>query len=207
MNHKKNQHSYKLMLFLITTIMGVLVCACSSEESTTMSTQNSASPFTIYILSANYNSLGLSPDYKSTWAKLQQVYKTGIAVSINVDDIQTYDWTNQIITLTPEKSKNLIATMFQTANEQQDPSQALLGRAFVVELKGNAIYGGIFHFHPSAMAINFPVIYSVYDGEKFSLTLRPVHTFLGYDTFEPEWYGIKNSAIKDIFSEAGKLKK
>lgn len=167
---------------------------------------HSPAAFHFYILHDTWNSLKLKYELQPAWATLQQVYTTTTAFDIGVEAIEAYDWSEQKITLTSEASSGLIAALAKSDAARLHPETMLDMRAFVVTLGDEPIYGGIFLMPMSAMGIKFPVVYTNYQDNRLSFTMRPTHSILkDYSKVEPTWYGIKDPHIEESLRLAGKL--
>jgi hypothetical protein len=161
--------------------------------------------FHLHILQGDLDSLELRSDLRAAWDIIQRVYPTTIAFSLTEDDVESYDWSEQVIVFTPEASSSLISTLAGSDSEKLSPAQILGYRAFLVTLNNKPLYGGVFMFPMSAMRINYPVIYAQFAEEKLSFKIRPIHSVIGYSSVEPHWNGIRDEGIHDVFSQIGKL--
>ena len=156
----------------------------------------------MHILTGTRSTLQLSAkDCAANWQSLQQVYPTTTTYSVGVTEIETYNWAEQVLTLTAPATQALTANLA----DPQHPDHALLDRAFVVTLDGQPGYGGVFYFQPAAAAYACPLIYARLTNGQLSFTLRPKHSFVGYADVEATWAGIKDQRIKDLLAQAGKL--
>ncbi len=169
---------------------------------------NNKTVFELHILEGDWLSLKLGHELQQAWATLQQTYASATAFTLTEDDIEHYNWSEQVITLTPASSTALVSKFAETEEELQYPEATLDQRAFVVVVNGNPVYGGVFLHPMSSMAIKYPVIYVTTGEGKIVFKLRPIHSVLGkYSGLEPLWNGIKDPKIEDVFTKAGKLVK
>lgn len=221
------------------------------------------SKFQLLILKQNAFSLRLGYDSGETLSKLVAVNLKENLFSVGLNEIESYDWTCQSITLTPQATEDLgqalslnpeldkgitdLNAMKKSLGWGSQLESKLYARAFVVVIDSQPTYGGIFLDAMSQMAIRFPVIrVGMVDGNAV-FNLLPVHIpFLTYDAFPsdnasderaiaPEGKGdwaslseeiktgiiktgtttqaqelrqvIRNSNVRDIMEEAGKLKR
>jgi hypothetical protein len=183
----------------IALLATILVMALASCLQTSKKNENGAdSSFVIHIgeWDKTVSEANLGYTVESSWPLLSEWYPTGTTFTIETTDIDSYDWQTHVLTLTPEASANYRST-FETA-------KLLLG--FVVTVRDEPQYGGVFLFRMSAMGISFPVIYADPVDNKIAFTIRPRHSV--FDDYSPseEWRGIDNPAIKDALLQAGKLK-
>ncbi len=130
-------------------------------------------------------------EYSQIWEELKTSYKSNALFTIGTEEIDSYDWKRQSITLTPEATKHLIETL--PADEDLHP-QALeikkmaehLGwsniialslnyKGFVVVVDGAPLYGGLFLEPVSQLAIQFPVLRTDMQDNKAILWILPVH--------------------------------
>jgi hypothetical protein len=210
--------STRICLNLIKTLLmigvGTSLSSCSSQGvskmpiTTPTPSVKSEGSFHLHILQGDLGSLELRSDWQTVWDIIQRVYPTTIAFSLTENDVESYDWSEQVIVFTPEASSRLISTLAGSDSEKLSPAYAtqVLGyRAFLVTLNDQPIYGGVFMLPPSAMGIKYPVIYAQLADEKFSLKIRPIHSFTGYASVEPDWNGIRDEGIHDLFNQMGKL--
>lgn len=200
-----------LIKILLMIGVGTSLSSCSSqgvsEMPVTTSTPSveSEGSFHLHILQGDLSSLELGSDLRVAWDIIQRVYLTTIAFSLTENDVESYDWSEQVIVFTPEASSRLISTLAGSDSEKLSPTQVLGYRAFLVTLNDKPIYGGVFMFPPSAMGIKYPVIYAQFADEKLSFKIRPIHSFVGYASVEPDWNGIRDEGIHDLFNQIGKL--
>jgi len=159
--------------------------------------------FELRILDATFDTLTLGYEPKLAWEKLQHAWSTQTALVVSVDDIASYDWERQTLTLALSCT-NAIVDRFWSPVRPKDPEGFLGMRAFVVTLDREAIYGGIFLRRISAMGIDYPVVYPRWSGDQLELSIRPVH-MIGRETteFEPTWSGVKDPRIRAAM--AGRL--
>lgn len=110
---------------------------------------------------------------------------------ISLAEISAYDWERQTITLTNTASTALAQALADDGGARSDVtaltdfyaslgwgsavSRALYTRAFVVQVNGEPVYGGIFLDAISQMAINYPVARVSNEGEQLVLALLPIH--------------------------------
>jgi hypothetical protein len=110
---------------------------------------------------------------------------------INLNDIESYNWDQQTITLTRETTENLAIALDNHVESSEavealmdmrerldwgNPfERALYTKTFLVNVDNHSLYSGIFLHAVSQMAIDYPVIrLSVIDG-KATLSLLPTH--------------------------------
>jgi hypothetical protein len=172
-----------------------------SDERTSMDTH-----FELHILDESSVQLRLGYDFQPAWTVLKRAYRSRIAFTITEREVETYEWSRQVITLRPGPSEELVAKLARNDEERRHPEAALDLRGFVVVLDGHPVYGGIFMQPLSAMGIDFPVTYARLADSRLVLSLRPGHEVSGdYASYEPLWHGIKDPRIRDVFAEAGRL--
>jgi hypothetical protein len=147
--------------------------------------------FKLIILRQDWLELGLRYTYAEALPKLEEVDLADSLMVITLDDIETYDWIWQTITLTEEATTNLLVAL-TSSQEPGDGIQALndlkasLGwgnpleralytQAFVVMLDDKLLYGGIFLDAISQMAIDYPVIRSEIKDDRVVFHIMPIH--------------------------------
>ncbi len=141
---------------------------------------------------------GLGSTIESSWPVLQKAFPSGSVHSITPDDIEMYEWADQTITLTAQASTTVAKVL------QKETPQTLWG--FVVVVDGKPLYGGVFTYPMTARSIGYPVIYEDEADGRVTFTIRPYHSVLGIPQDDPAWQGIRDSRVKSIFSELGKLR-
>lgn len=140
---------------------------------------------------------------ESSWPLLQEWYPTEATLIINLNDIESYNWKKHEMWLTPEASAEFAST-FEDKMGGRIP-------AFVVTAKEQPIYGGVFLYYPSAMGIQYPVIYTDWVDKSIRFTIRPWHSIFWQQigTYDwnviEDWNGIDDPVIKKALTQAGKL--
>lgn len=140
--------------------------------------------------------------YNDSWSSLQLRYDADHAqdvlthltdgtplYTITPDEIASYNWTSQVLTLTPAATQDLTAALKNATYGQQSVliefydsidfgnalDRALYTKAFVVTIDGQPIYGGIFLDLYSQMAIDYPVMRIWERDGSAQLALLPTH--------------------------------
>jgi hypothetical protein len=184
-------------------ILGLLLLSpgCSAKQA---SSPRQVHSFEIaFVKSDEMNSPpGLGHTVETSWPILRRAYPAGVIYRITVDDIETYDWMEQTITLTGRGS----AALAQVIYEDGKPGWIRV-HPFVVVLDGTPLYGGLIWFAGSAMVIDFPVIYLGTLDDRITLTIRPIHSFYSFEPNDPAWSTIKDERIRVVLAEADKLAK
>ena len=176
-----------LRYFALFCLVAGLFTACSS---------NSSSPplddsFQLIIFKKGWYDLNLGYQAQDALPDINAIKESDTLFAINLNDIETYDWDQQTITLTREATEQL-AIALDNHVESSEAVEALMGmreslgrgnpferalytKAFLVKVDDHPLYGGIFLHAISQMAIDYPVIrLSVIEG-KAILSLLPVH--------------------------------
>ena len=155
--------------------------------------------YRLYVLGAPLE-LGYTLD--ESWPILSTVDLGGASLILTVDDVDSYAWADQEMTLTTSASRRMVDAFGTTIS-----SPDLTGKPFVVTVDGIRVYGGVFLYPQSAMGISYPVIYTGSVGGQLVLTIRPYHTVVvRYSSFPPSAKSrIELPTIRDCFSKAGKL--
>ena len=135
--------------------------------------------------------------WETLWPLLKQAYPSAVAYSLRETDIESYDWTQQVITLTPKASETLLDTFACSNTARINPYFCLEKYRFVVVLNALPIYGGEFTEIGSAAVMMYPEIHSSVVNGKVVFTIIGKPTSL-LDVIEDE-------RIKTIFSRLGKL--
>lgn len=173
-----------------------LLTSCSGS-------QKAGSCFQLYILGSDLDELELGNDPDQAWGVLAQVDLGASTWVIDQDDIETYNWSEQSITLTQNASSRLV----QHLSEWSYLPIALSHRGFVATIDGDKLYGGVFLEAGSPMAIPWPVIYPDVSGETVVLRLRPAHPLSArYQDLDPSARSvIEIERVRDFFRRRGKL--
>jgi hypothetical protein len=162
----------------------------------------SGSLFKLYVLQQNQYDLLLGSELEKAWPKLKGVEldKSPVLI-ITAEDIETYNWSQQKITLTPEATNRLDKVLWGKI--------AMSKNVFAVTFKGNWLYGGIVTEASSAAWVSYPVIYPDVSGPQTILYLRPLTApvlIKNYEEFDPSVKEIiEIQPVHDFFSELGKL--
>lgn len=144
-----------------------------------------------------------------SWLTLQKAFPDEIAYILTEDDIEIYDWSEQVVTITELASRNL--GEFLECPEQYWTKDLIFlcmdFRAFVVALENEPVYGGIFSHDTTPSIIQQPVIFVSLFDEKMVFSIRPSVGIPEEEItiIEPYWYGIKSEKIRDLFRNLGKL--
>ena len=112
--------------------------------------------------------LELAPRYKmaDVWPQLDRVDLLHAPFVFTAADMRAYDWDHQEIWL--NESAMLRIGRAQADRLLLDP----VGRAFVVTLGDERLYGGVFYYEGGAAGIQFPVIHALGQPIEF-LRIRP----------------------------------
>ncbi len=185
----------------------MILSSCGTTENTSMDTNQS---FRIAIMAESVGSQppGLGYTVTSSWPILQQAYPSQVVYNITENDIAVYDWSHQIVTLTPQASTALIEAVVCPDEQRTDLIfLCFASRAFVVSFDEKPLYGGVFLYPESAMGIDFPVIYVSCVGDAVVLTIRPIHVLAGGSIDNSSWRVIKDDRIEQLFAELDKFVK
>ena len=181
------------------TVIYIAIMTPSANTSPTTELQTSdTSRFQLVILKQNTFSLRLGYDAEEALPKLLAVNLKDNIFIVGLNEIESYDWTSQSITLTSQATAHLrhalslrpesdegitdLNAMKKSLNWGNPFEHALYVQAFVVVIDGAPTYGGIFLDAMSQMAIKFPVIRVEIIDSKVVFHLLPVHIpFLTYD--------------------------
>lgn len=182
-----------------TFTFALLICATLlTLLSSTQAQADNPPQFQIIILNQDWNDLQLGYKYITAYPNLNAADKSNPRFVIRLEEIESYDWTWQAITLTPDATTRLIDVLPLSDKEGvrslielkeslgwgNPLENALYIHSFVVMVNDEMLYGGIFLDPMSQMAIDFPVIrISLVNGQAV-LYLLPVHIpFVNYDPF------------------------
>lgn len=177
----------------------LLICAALlTLPSKTQAQADTMPQFQLIILNEDWHDLQLRYEYNTAYPNLTAADKSNPLFTIGLDEIESYDWTWQAITLTPDATSRLIEVLpisdkegVRSLIELKESlgwgnplENALYIHPFVVMVNNEMLYGGIFLDPISQMAIDYPVIrISLVNGQAV-LYLLPVHIpFVNYDPF------------------------
>jgi hypothetical protein len=153
---------------------------------------------------------GLGIDWQTAWPILQAAYPSQTVYVITEYDVDSYDWSEQVIILNVRKSKALLERFnitFDDCGMKLNNRECLCDRAFVIAYQGTPLYGGITLWSNPTLAAShrYPVIYpTLSDGGNITLAIYPYKS-LSKKYREEDWYLIRNESIEDLFDELGKL--
>lgn len=201
-------------LFLsIFMVLGVVSCSVPGSQAET------TDHFHLSILSWEKvagRSTHLEDHWETFWPALQKAYPSGSIFDITENEIETYDWANQIITLTPNASKALFdAISCKDIDRTYQYPFCLDNKPFIVVLDGVSVYGGISSFPGSQRAFPAPIsiVYFTQQSGIISATIfrrsdpaeiptrnRP----LGSPTIDTD--ALRDFRIKELFAQLRKLK-
>ena len=159
-----------------------------------MGEHQASGQFEIYMLTDRLIDI-LPYNYEDqNWRKLLDAPPPG-KVILTDEDIETYNWEDQEIILTPTSSERLIEL-------------SLIEKTFIAYLGKKLLFGGSFIEQGSARAIKYPVIYIDKSKPQVVLQLRPLHViFESYHQLEMKIKRrIELSNVKHHFRILGKLR-
>jgi hypothetical protein len=189
-------------------IVVLAACACSGPAGPSKGETQSTTiddGFRLHVLSQGWDQL-LPRKYtlEDSWSVLSAVSLQG-ALIITADDVATYDWARQLVTLTEVASQRLMDA-FSSPSQGYPWSVALNQRCFVVTLDGKRLYGGVLMHPASALGVDFPVIYYSTSGAPIVFSMLPSTRWDVYESFPPsEKSRIALPEIHDYFAALGKL--
>lgn len=184
-------------LAFITILLGV---SLSMTTQPTFSQTDTPPTFQLLILESSWGELGMGYDPDHAFEQLQQhlvMTQSHPLFILELDDIASYHWDWQSITLT-EAATQRLAESLPARHSNPDVQKlidlkeslgwgnpfesALYIQAFAVLVDGDFLYGGIFLDAMSQMAINYPVIrVELVEGQAV-FNILPTHIpFVSYD--------------------------
>jgi hypothetical protein len=196
----KMRASRRFFMGLICLIGFILPASASTANS---SSSAGSSGFQLVILKQDWHDLKLGCTYAQTFPLLKSINPSERLFSVGISDVESYNWTRQIITLTAESTENLIKALPQEKDLKNyiqymarakrergwgNPIEpALHLKGFLVTVDDELIYGGIFLEPMSELAAVYPVIRPGMKGNKAVLHLLPVQIpFVAYDPMSSE---------------------
>lgn len=199
---------YTFGLFALFGLASLILAGWGAPEKTTLA----ENAFELYILKQNWWELELGYDPDPAQAILGDADTSDSLFVVRLEQIESYDWNTQTITLTKQATNDLflaLAAQGQGGDEElqklKDLKRSLgYGNAlenelyihgFVVKTSGQTKYGGIFLDAVSQMAIKYPVIRVADDNGRATLTFLPIHIpFLMMDPIGPDG-AIRNAPV------------
>ncbi len=207
-----NPRSYSFT-FALLICASLLISTISSRPSKTHAQADTMPQFQLIILNEDWHDLQLRYEYNTAYPNLTAADKSNPLFTIGLAEIESYDWTWQAITLTPDATTRLIdalplsdkdgvrslIALKESLGWGNPLENALYIHPFVVMVNDEMLYGGIFLDPMSQMAIDFPVIrISLVNGQAV-LYLLPVHIpFVNYDPFAFAGTTNVDSAINEV---------
>jgi hypothetical protein len=191
---KQNAH-------LITGLVFMMGFYAACTESTSPATHTIK--FKLYILDIDVDQLVLESNRERPWPVFKETDLEKSIWIITENEIESYDWSQQSITLTAKASVRLQ----EIFSEELSLTFGLAEQAFVVTLGEEILYGGIFMEEGVARGVRYPVIYPEETGNRIIFFLRPISINLAnYQDFEPDLrHTLEFQNVYDFFLEQGKL--
>jgi hypothetical protein len=164
-------------------------------------------PFRIHMLKKFWHDLGHCYFPQHAWPRIEQLDLADSAFVVGPEDVESYHWPDQVITLTSAASARLWGTF---GSKELFRLECLKG-VFVATLGDRKLYGGVFIESISAAAIQFPVIYLTKSGARYLLTLRPSHCWgqsaEAYRALDPgRRQLLEREDVRAFFEAQGKLR-
>ena len=184
------------ILYISIMISASLICLTIKSQTADLDR------FQLIILKQTTFDLGLGYEAGNAFSILLSEKHVDNLFIVGLNEIESYDWQYQSITLTRQATKDLsqalslnpeldkgiadLNAMKQTLVWGSELEHQLYARAFVGIIDSRPTYGGIFLDAMSQMAIRFPVIRVGFEDGKAIFNILPVHIpFLTYDVFLP----------------------
>ncbi len=188
-----NAHRTYLWIFFFAVMS---LSACSKSKA------GDKDSFRIYILQDDWHTLKLGYMLEESWPILEKVDLNKTMRVITPDDIQTYNWSTQTITLTMEASN-----FFNRIPYENKLAILVSQPAFVATFNDQRLYGGCIVAGTTAMDLDYPIILTDFSTNPVVFTLRPyIDQALKYEDFEPSKKKIiEIKEIYDLFDRLGKL--
>ena len=166
---------------VLSLLVGLVLAGCtgggSSTSATSLASRTPGEGYRLDILKTTWDdALPGVTDLDTSWKVIKQLSLQDPAMTIRVDDIQSYSWADQTIALTAAASHTFRNTFFVKG------ATPLELRCFVVSLDGERLYGGVFLPQLSAIGIGFPVLDADWDSNSVTLLLRPRHSGVPYSS-------------------------
>jgi hypothetical protein len=178
-----------------TVLLAVLLAGCGAPApSVAPSPSSSPARLTISVLRDDWNQALHVYTWPEAWPILQDLDLSDPMFTIELEDIELFDWSEQLVRLTPAATRRIQGWFPMGEN------------CFVVTVDGTKAYGGIFFFRESAMAIQFPVIYSRMEHDRIIIDISS-GGWLGPFSHEPpaDRSRVQLDSIRAALEAAGKL--
>lgn len=190
------------LLLPVLVLSSTLACGPAQDSAV-----NSNHTFQLAVLNdmVAYEPPGLGYTIDSSWPILLDAYPSQVICNLTQDDIQSYDWTAQSITLTPQSSAAFLSALDCTGSEHSMVCVVL--NSFIVLYDSEPLYGGEFLLRGSQAAIRYPVVYASLADDLVTLTIRPMHAFYEIEENYPGWQTIRDDRVQALFSRLGKIAK
>jgi hypothetical protein len=179
----------------------------NAGETPSPSASREEKAFALHIMNLKDSVGQLGYAQEKSWPILKAGFREATVLTLSVDDIETFEWSSQTITLSAAASHAFRETFKTRAPVAGDRLPNMYCAPFVVTTSGIPLYGGIFLDRMSAMGIRYPVIYlnEAKDG-RLTLTVSPFQTARPLEESSDRWRSVKLPEIRDVFAKAGKLR-
>ena len=204
-------------------LFGLVLCISMTLLEFAQALEIKESDFKLHILKNDWKQLKWS-HIENCWTLLKGVdLSSESEFVITASDIESYNWPDQSITINSNISTRLLKKYF-TKDLSKQHSWSMVERAlqlttFLVTLRGEKLYCGVFFHQNTAIGISFPVIYpqiaAIVNLEpvkiEIRLVIRPIasngfYALFGYKKLDSSIKRrIEIKKIHDFFKKLGKL--
>lgn len=196
-------HRRRAVLALLLIVAG----GCGGSAASPRAVDARRVQFELRLLRGSWDDLGLGYDWAHAEPKLRSAASDAVFV-VHLSDVGVFDWERQTLTLEPNASNRLVrnhAPSISLPTPGNVELAELDHRAFVVLLDGRFVYGGVVLAAASPMGVAYPVLHAVALGERVVLSIRPGQGMAADDGRGIGHRLIRDDALRDALSRAGKL--
>jgi hypothetical protein len=156
----------------------------------------------LHLLQGTWDTMGLGYDAAQADPILQGAWTTGTQLLLTERDVESYNWTTQVLTLMPAASQQVRQTLGRDAQDRY--LMGLDHRAFVVTLDGSYRFGGVILQAQSPMGVGYAVMHYEWMDTQLVLLFLP-NQFPVASAEELARFVEPFVDIRAVFDAAGKL--
>lgn len=182
---------------VLASALAAAVGASSSAARAETAAQPARHSWELRLLAGDWYSLGPGQEEATAWPVLKKAAARKPLLVLRPEDVESYVWSVQRITLRQEATKRLLAAH---AGKELD-SWWIPHYPFAVMVDGEFLYGGVFDGAMSQMTMDFPVIHAELVDGRAVFHLLPKQQSWGFDPRFEESVGGGSGLLADFLAE------